>query len=175
MKTQSLILSSMMLLLMIPVAFVHALATVDLNTATLEELEQLPGVGKKIAEEIISARPIKSVDDLKRLKGVGEGRFEKIKDLVTVQETQAPTPTSSKETTSVSRHSTRATKALQQGEKINLNTASFEELDRLPGIGKAKAKAIIEGRPYQTVTDVMKVKGIKQASFDKIKDYIVVD
>jgi competence protein ComEA len=57
---------------------------------------------------------------------------------------------------------------------INLNTATLEELQQLPGIGPVKAQAIIDGRPFNTIEDVMKVKGIKEGTFSKIKDQITV-
>jgi len=59
--------------------------------------------------------------------------------------------------------------------KVNLNTAPAEDLEKLPGIGKAKAKAIVAGRPYSKIEDVMKVKGIKQSVFNKLKNQISVD
>ena len=57
---------------------------------------------------------------------------------------------------------------------VNLNTASKEQLEALPGIGPTKAQAIIDGRPYQKTEDIMKVKGIKQGTYNKIKDKITV-
>jgi competence protein ComEA len=57
---------------------------------------------------------------------------------------------------------------------VNINTASKQQLEKLPGIGPVKAQAIIDGRPYQAKEDIMKVKGIKQGTFDKIKDVITV-
>ena len=68
-----------------------------------------------------------------------------------------------------------ASAKLAPGQKVNINTASKEQLDALPEIGPVKAQAIIDGRPYKKVEDIMKVKGIKQGTFDKIKDHITVD
>ncbi len=62
--------------------------------------------------------------------------------------------------------------------KININTATAEELDKLPGIGPSIAKAIIDYRtangPFKTIEDINNVKGIGDALFAKIKDSITV-
>ena len=61
--------------------------------------------------------------------------------------------------------------------KISLNTSSKEELMRLNSIGLAKANAIIEYREehlFNRIEDIMNVKGIGKALFEKIKDYISV-
>ena len=62
--------------------------------------------------------------------------------------------------------------------KINLNTATVEELDQLPGIGPAYAAAIIDYRtkngPFKRIEDINAVKGIGDALFEKIKDQITV-
>ena len=63
-------------------------------------------------------------------------------------------------------------------EIININTASADELDKLPGIGPAIAKAIIDYRtkngPFKKIEDINDVKGIGDALFEKIKDQIMV-
>lgn len=59
---------------------------------------------------------------------------------------------------------------------VNINTAGISELERLPGIGPALAKAIIEYRDangrFQSVADVQRVKGIGKKKYAKIKDLI---
>ncbi len=67
----------------------------------------------------------------------------------------------------------------QEGEvqRISINTASKEELCTLPGIGKGTADKIIAYRSehlFQTIEDLMKVKGIGQVKFDKLKDLITL-
>ncbi len=57
---------------------------------------------------------------------------------------------------------------------ININTATLAELDTLPGVGPSTAQRIIDGRPYGKIEDLMRVKGIGQATFDKLKDHITV-
>ena len=64
---------------------------------------------------------------------------------------------------------------LAPGQKVNINTATKEQLEALPEIGPVKAQAIIDGRPYKTTEDVMKVKGIKEGTFGKIKESITVN
>lgn len=60
-------------------------ALVNLNTATLEELDTLPGVGPKTAQLIVDGRPYATVDDLLRVKGIGPATLAKIKPLATTQ------------------------------------------------------------------------------------------
>ena len=61
---------------------------------------------------------------------------------------------------------------------VNLNTADVAALMTLPGIGESRAKAIISYREqhgaFAKIEDIMKISGIKQAAFSKIKDKITV-
>lgn len=67
--------------------------------------------------------------------------------------------------------------ALENG-LVNLNTADVAALMTLPGIGESRAKAIISYREqhgaFAKIEDIMKISGIKQAAFSKIKDKITV-
>lgn len=71
-----------------------------------------------------------------------------------------------------------APEAAPEAAKININTAPAEILQTIPGIGSAKAEAIIAFRtatPFQTTEDIAKVSGIGPAIFEKIKDLITVE
>nr|WP_244876762.1 ComEA family DNA-binding protein [Actinoplanes consettensis] len=61
---------------------------VNLNTATLADLDTLPGVGQVLAQRILAARDaqggFKAVSDLQKVDGIGTARYEQLKDLVTV-------------------------------------------------------------------------------------------
>jgi len=62
--------------------------------------------------------------------------------------------------------------------RVNINSASADELASLPGIGPAKAKAIIDHRseqPFRSPDDLRKVKGIGDKLFDRVKDQITVE
>lgn len=61
------------------------------------------------------------------------------------------------------------------GSKININKADQATLEKLPGIGPGKAKAIIDNRPYKKIEDVMRVSDIKKRTYDTIKDEIAVE
>lgn len=72
----------------------------------------------------------------------------------------------------------QATPAPTAGTRVNINTATVQELDRLPHIGPVTAQQIVDYRnrhgPFRRIEDILQVKGIGQATFDQIKDLITV-
>ena len=93
--------------------------------------------------------------------------------------TQAATTAAAKATTKAGdaekmarNTTTSAKKDLAAIGVVNLNTASLEQIEKLPGIGPKKAEAIVAGRPYKALEDLKRIKGIKEATFNKIKNNI---
>jgi len=73
----------------------------------------------------------------------------------------------------------KKTDSNQKNSLININKASQAELENLPNVGPATAKAIISYREknggFKKLTDIMKITGIKQKTYDKIKEFICID
>ena len=63
--------------------------------------------------------------------------------------------------------------AVAQANLVDINSASKEQLDALPGIGSARADAIIKGRPYKGKDDLVNKKVIPKNVYDGIKDKII--
>jgi competence protein ComEA len=96
-------------------------------------------------------------------------------DIMAKGQTSEPAPKSAAQSkkTTASPEKQKAPK-LAPGQRVNLNTASQKELEKIPGIGRVKAQDIMKGRPYKKPEDVMKIKGIKKGTYQKIKEYITV-
>ncbi len=79
----------LILLLLVPPTLGDEIPKIDLNTATRSQLDGLPGIGPVIAERILELReksgPFKRIEDLMNIRGIGEKKFLKLKDLITVK------------------------------------------------------------------------------------------
>ena len=166
-------------------------AKVDLNTASQQELENLPGVGEATAKKIVAGRPYSKVADLEKA-GVPKGTVDKIRKLVTVSKSSAKAESSAAAAAAPSSGNTSESKPTQAGEKpekksskdkappgvpatsslVNLNASSQKELEELPGVGAATAKKIIAGRPYSSVEDLAKA-GVSKSTIGKIRSLVV--
>jgi len=129
-----------------------------LNLAPAADLQKLPGVTPAKANQIIAGRPYRSVDELAKA-GLTPAEIEALRPLVVAG--WAP-------------RSGRKFYRLAPGEKVDLNRATSLMLEALPGIGRGRAQAIIEGRPYNTIEEIMRVKGIKAKTFQRIRALIKV-
>jgi competence protein ComEA len=59
------------------------------------------------------------------------------------------------------------------GAKLDLNTASEQELDTLPGIGPILARKIVDARPYQRKDELVRRKILPQGAYDAVKDRVI--
>ncbi|MCI8455086.1 MAG: hypothetical protein HFE84_10815 [Lachnospiraceae bacterium] len=120
------------------------------GSRVFEAIEQAGGFTKEAAAESLNLAA--EVSDGMKLKVLSEAELEILPELVQAEDRQA--------------------------NLVNLNTASEAELMTLPGIGESRAKDIIRYREqsggFQKIEDIMKVSGIKDAGFQKIKDRITV-
>lgn len=125
-------------------------------------LERAGGISEEADQDYISKyinlAQIVSDGDKIYIPRIGEGASE-----------------SSSFTTAVTQQSGGQTAGTQSSHPVNINTASQAQLETLPYIGPVYASRIIESRPYQKIEDIMKVKGIGQKTFEKIKDLITVN
>lgn len=90
-------------------------------------------------------------------------------------QTAAPGTSPSKPATSAapSAPAKAAPAAAASAELVDLNSATKEQLDALPGIGSVRAEAIIKGRPYRGKDELLRKKILPQTVYDGIKEKVV--
>jgi comEA protein len=159
---------------------------VDINSASVDELMSLPGIGRVKARAIVDFRttngPFSSVDGLSGVKGIGRKTVEKLAPLVALgggsaspRAPVAPTPKVAKGASSLPDGGVVEQPGASGG-GIDLNAASVSELTTLPGIGRTKAEAIADFRAksggFTSVEQLRQVKGIGAKTLEKLRPLV---
>lgn len=141
---------------------------VDLNSASALEMQQIPRIGEKMAQNIAAYRqqhgPFHAFTDLDAIPGIGPSMMEvfvKHTRLSGVDTAQAAAPAAS-----------------AASSKIDLNSAAAEQLAAIPGVGPSMADAIVKYRQehggFHSVDELDKVPRIGPAKLAKISPYVTV-
>jgi competence protein ComEA len=165
----------------------HEIATstgrIDLNSASLDQIESLPGIGATKANAILKVREelggFKSVDDLDRVPGIGEKTVERLRPFVEVPGAPDATPTPEATPASIEFAAEPAAPKIEKTGIVGINTAGVNDLQRLSGVGPKLADAIIADRirrgRFKTVDDLARVKGVGPALLQKNRHRITLD
>jgi comEA protein len=166
---------------------------IDLNEAPHAELLQLPGVGEHLARRIETQRPFRRVDDLLQVQGIGPVTLERLRPWVQVrpaetggEEPEGPVNRSarsrSKANSATGKEPAAVTikggKAANLTEPIDINRATAEELQRLPGVGPRISQRIVDEREkgrFKSVEDLRRVSGIGPKILERLRPYVTVD
>ncbi|HON37943.1 MAG: ComEA family DNA-binding protein [Desulfomonilia bacterium] len=129
-----------------------AMDLVNVNTASEQELQQVPGMDQSLAQSIVQYRqtngPFDSVNDLTKVQGIDDQKLQGMRGYLTA-------------------------------EKLNINTAKAEELQNIPGMDQTLAQSIIKYRetngPFGSVDELKQVQGMDDQKLQSIQDYITVE
>lgn len=144
---------------------------IDLNLAGEVELDRLPGIGPALARAIVEQRraggPFRGLGDLERVPGLGSRSVERLAPYVIL-----PGVSENRETPGGEGRTVRPAPPGQRP-RLNLNDATLEELESLPGIGPARARAIQRWREeqgsFRELEELLEVPGIGPATIERLR------
>ena len=158
----------------------------DLNAATAEELETLPGVGAILAERIVSYREavggFQTLEELQQVNGIGSGIYSQIAPyLFIIGELQTISPEPDAELSESSEPTIPEGETASDSESIphlDINTATAEDFQKLPNITPEQAEAIVRLRTqiqyFQNIYELLYADGMTDRLFLSIRDYLYV-
>jgi competence protein ComEA len=150
---------------------------IDVDQASASELARLPKIGPRLAKVIVAERQehgaFGGIEGLDRVAGVGSGLLKTLTPHVTFSGT--PGQGGGKSDGSVG---STTPLAVSPAPALNLNTATLSQLDALPGIGPARAKAIIRYREehgqFTATEGLAEVPGMTRALLLRLEERVVV-
>jgi competence protein ComEA len=136
--------------------------TLDPDRATARDLDRLPGVGMRLAKEIVSDREIRgpfgSPDGLLRVDGIGPAAVRRLEPFLRFQAPRQAVP------------------AIR--ETPDLNTMTLADLERLPGVGPSLARAILAYRdkngPFADPRELDRVPGVGPRLTQRLSEFVTV-
>ena len=160
----------------------------DLNAATAEELETLPGVGAILAERIVSYREavggFQTLEELQQVNGLGSGIYFQIAPyLFIIGELQTISPESElPEATDVAAPELEPETAPESASasipRLDINIATAEDFQKLPNVTQEQAEAIVRLRTqiqyFQNIYELLYADGMTDRLFLSIRDYLYV-
>ncbi len=163
-----------------PVAAPAEAGPVNVNTATVEALDTVPGIGPALASRIVAHReqygPFRSVADVQQVRGIGPRSIERMAPSLTVTGGVAAAPAAAVPSAPTRPEAQARRVQATVPVPLNLNTATAEQLESLPGIGPALAGRILAFRadygPFRSAEDVMRVRGIGERTYEALADLI---
>jgi competence protein ComEA len=163
---------------------------IDLNQAGRAELLQLPGVSEHLAGRIEDQRRkqggFHSVEELRQVPGIGGTMLERLRPWVCVRDRETaeeskppaepgPPPTLRK---AAPANAAGAAKAAKLTGPVDVNRATADDLQKLPGIGPKMAQRILDERGrgrFKSVDDLRRVGGIGAKTLERLRPYVTVD
>ena len=160
----------------------------DLNAATAEELETLPGVGAILAERIVSYREavggFQTLEELQQVNGIGSGIYSQIAPyLFIIGELQTISPESElPEATDAAAPELEPETAPESASasipRLDINIATAEDFQKLPNVTQEQAEAIVRLRTqiqyFQNIYELLYADGMTDRLFLSIRDYLYV-
>lgn len=160
----------------------------DLNAATAEELETLPGVGAILAERIVSYREavggFQALEELQQVNGIGSGIYSQIAPyLFIIGELQTISPESElPEATDAAAPELEPETAPESASasipRLDINIATAEDFQKLPNVTQEQAEAIVRLRTqiqyFQNIYELLYADGMTDRLFLSIRDYLYV-
>ena len=156
--------------------------TIDLNTASADEIARLPRIGMSLAKRIVQDRTtrgaFRGLEELDRVPGVGPALLDRISEWVAF----GGTPVAGETPAIAANPGISGAYAAPGGASVeglvDLNSASVADLESLPGIGKARARAILAYRrshgSFAVVSDLGRVPGLGQSLVARLTPLVTV-
>ncbi|MCS7184664.1 MAG: helix-hairpin-helix domain-containing protein [bacterium] len=181
--------------LLVSFAF-SAITKIDINKATLSDLRQIPGLSPSLARSIIEYRAkvgkFNSIEDLKNVPRMSAIMYEYLKgylyveekiEKVDLQEEVIPEEITDEEARALEEALSGAAEEVEAldryiDEKLNINTATLEQLLELPGMTQAVARNIIRYRQkqyFQDISELQNVAGVTGDLYAAIRPYIIAE